>query len=271
FMLEANNSAGDITEARLFFSPTGSSVRSSEPIRFDAAPSVSLSHEWIMQQNGVPPGAEIGYFWRLTDSAGNEYETPEQRIVALDPRFEWQTVEDEELAVYWYDGGADWGQEIFETGKQALAQLEEELGTPIEQQVRVAVYGSSEAFRDAFPPQQEWIGGAAFPDIGVTVQIIDAGDRAWMKVVMSHELSHLVFAQVMEGALANSPAWLDEGLAMYNEPDGADELRGRESADNVRAAADANSLLRFSQLQGNFGADSQVVGLAYAQSEMLVT
>jgi hypothetical protein len=265
FTLEAASSEGDITSARLFFRPTGSTVRTSEPIQFDPASSVDLSHEWQMQQNGIPPGTHVEYHWSLTDSASNTFETPRQTALALDPRFDWQTMEEERLAIHWYDGGQEWGRQMFETGQRALAQLEEELGTEVERQVRLVAYRSGEDFRGAFPPQQNWIGGQAFPSLGVTVQIIGAGDESWMETVLFHELSHLVFHQALEGSLASAPAWLDEGLAMYNEPD------SRDSERRVREAAEANMLLPFSHLQGNFGADGQVVGIAYAQSEMMVT
>ncbi|MDQ4078012.1 MAG: peptidase MA family metallohydrolase [Chloroflexota bacterium] len=265
FTLDVNSSEDDIVEARVFFSPTGTSVRTSERVEVVPARTVDLSHEWNMQQNGVPPGAEIEYFWSVTDSEGNTIETEPESIVALDPRFEWKTIEDEELAIHWYDGDEAWGQEMFDTGKQALAQLEEELGTEIERQVRLVAYASGNDFRGAFPPQQDWIGGQAFPDLGITVQIIGAGDRNWMQTVLFHELSHLVFHQAMEGAIANTPSWLDEGLAMYNEP------VSRDSAERVRRAAESGELLPFSHLQGNFGADGPTVGIAYAQSEMLFT
>jgi hypothetical protein len=265
FTLEASSSEGELTTARLFFRPTGSTVRTSEPIQFDPAPAVTLMHEWQMQQNGIPPGTNVEYHWSLTDSAGNTFETPRQTTLALDPRFNWQTLEEERLAIHWYNGGQEWGRQMFETGQRALEQLEEELGTEVERQVRLVAYQSGEEFRGAFPPQQSWIGGQAFPSLGVTVQIIGAGDERWMETVLFHELSHLVFHQALEGSLASAPAWLDEGLAMYNEPD------SRDSERRVREAAEANTLLPFSHLQGNFGADGQVVGIAYAQSEMMVT
>lgn len=270
FTLEAVSNAGDLIEARVFFQPIGSSARVSEPVQFEPAPSISLAHEWQMQLNGIPPGAKIEYFWRLTDSAGNKFDTPKQTFVALDPRFEWQTVEDEELAISWYDGGEAWGQEMFDTGKQALAQLEDALGSNVTRQIRLLAFGDKNDFRGSFPPQQDWIGGQAFPDLGVTVQIIGEGDTGWMRTVLFHELSHLVFSQAVEGALARVPSWIDEGLAMYNEPDDLD-FGNRNSARLVEEAAENNELLAFSQLQGNFGADGAVVGIAYAQSEMMVT
>jgi hypothetical protein len=272
FTLEAVSNAGDLIEARVFFQPIGSSARISEPVQFEPAPSISLEHEWQMQLNGIPPGAQIEYFWRLTDSAGNKFDTPKQTYVALDPRFEWQTVEDEELAISWYDGEEAWGQEMFDTGKQALAQLEDGLGSDVTRQIRLVAFGDKNDFRGSFPPAQDWIGGQAFVDLGVTVQIIGEGDTGWMRTVLFHELSHLVFSQALEGALAPAPSWLDEGLAMYNEPDDLDSTnRNRNSARLVEEAAENNELLAFSQLQGNFGADRQVVGIAYAQSEMMVT
>lgn len=271
FTVEANSNAGEITEARLFFQPIGSSARISEPVLLEQpAATVSLEHEWQMQLNRIPPGAKIEYFWRLTDSAGNEFSMPAQHVVALDPRFEWQTVEDEELAISWYDGDSAWGDAMFTTGKEALAQLEEELGSQLTRQVRLVAYGQSAHFRDAFPIQQDWIGGQAFTDLGVTVQIIGAGEQAWMRTVLFHELSHLVFHQATEGSLARIPSWVEEGLAMYNEPNDLDS-GSRDSAERVLQAAEDNELLAFSQLQGNFGTDGETVGLAYAQSEMLVT
>jgi hypothetical protein len=266
FAVQASSTAGDIVEARIYFQPVGSGARISEPLEVSPSSLVSLTHEWNMQSNGIPPGTQVEYFWRLQDSAGNSFDTPTQTITPLDPRFDWQTLEDEELAISWYDGSAAWGQEMFDTGKAALAQLEGELGAEITSQVRLVAYSRESDFRGAFPPQQDWIGGQAFPDLGVTVQIIGEGEQNWMETVLFHELSHLVFAQATEGALVNPPSWLDEGLAMYNEPG-----EGRGSAGTIERAAEQNELLPFSRLQGNFGADGREVGIAYAQSEMIVT
>jgi hypothetical protein len=266
FTVEASSSAGDLVEARIYYQPVGSGARISEPLEVSPAPSLSLTHEWNMQNNGIPPGTQVEYFWRLRDSAGNSFDTPTQFLTPLDSRFDWQTIEDEDLAISWYDGGEAWGQEMFNTGQAALAQLEEELGAELTSQVRLVAFGNESDFRGAFPPQQDWIGGQAFPDLGVTVQIIGEGEQGWMETVLFHELSHLVFAQATDGALVNPPSWLDEGLAMYNEPG-----EGRGSAGTVERAAEDNELLPFSRLQGNFGADGRAVGIAYAQSEMIVT
>ncbi len=266
FTLSANSTAGTITEARIYYQPVGSSARISEPVTFDPAASVELEHEWSPQTNGIPPGAQTEYFWRLKDSAGNQFDTPKQYYVPLDPRYNWQTIEDDELSVSWYDGNQAWGQAMFDTGKDAIATLEAELQTDLTRQVRLVAYGREQDFRGAFPPQQDWIGGQAFPDLGVTVQIIGSNDTWWMQTVLHHELSHLVFAQATEGALQRPPSWMDEGLAMYNEPG-----EGRNSKDTVQRAAEDNELLPFSRIQGNFGADGRTVGIAYAQSEMMVT
>lgn len=264
FTLNAKSSAGDITEGRVFFQPIGSGARISEPVEFDQAAEVKLEQEWNMQKNRIPPGAKIEYFWRLTDSAGNTFDTPKQHFVPLDPRFDWKTLEDEELAISWYDGNEAWGQQMFETGKEALAQLEEKLGADITRQVRMVAFANKNDFQGAFPTTNSWIGGKAYPDLAVTVQIISDGSYSWMRTVLFHELSHLVLNQVMEGSIVPVPAWLDEGLAMYNEP-------VSRSHGKIEKAAETGDLLPFSYLQGNFGADGQEVNVAYAQSEMLVS
>ena len=264
FTLEAKSHAGELTEARIFFQPVGSGARISEPIEFEPAAEVFLENEWNMQRNNIPPGAKVEYFWRLTDSDGNTFETPKQQFTPLDPRFDWQTIEDEELAVSWYDGDQEWGQKMFDTGKEALAQLEERLGADITNQVRLVAFGNKSDFGSSFATMDDWVGGQAFSELGVTVQNISYNSDSWMKTVLFHELSHLVLHQFMEGSIVPVPAWMNEGLAMYNEP------ASRSSTSRMVEAAETGQLLPFSYLQGNFGSDGQEVNLAYMESEILI-
>lgn len=264
FTLEATSDAGEFTEARVFFQPVGSGARISEPVEFEPAAELALEQEWNMQRNNIPPGTKIEYFWRLTDSAGNTFDTPKQQFAPLDPRFDWQTIEDEELSISWYDGDQEWGQKMFDTGKEALAQLEERLGADITSQVRLVAFGNKSDFGSSFATMEDWVGGQAFSDLGVTVQNIEYNSDSWMRTVLFHELSHLVLHQVMEGSIVPVPAWMNEGLAMYNEP------VSRSNTSRMVEAAQTGELLPFSYLQGNFGSDGQEVNLAYMQSELLV-
>ncbi len=266
FELEATGER-PFTEARLYFRAAGASAWSSAPVPVEQpATEVHLRYEWFTKNATIPPGLLVEYYWRLRDETGQTFTTPRYRTEYLDVRFDWQRLEDEKLTVLWYAGDRAWGETMFQTGQAAIARLERAFGVSFEQPVRVVVYANDADFRSAFPPQQSWIGGQAFPDLGITVQIIAPGDRGWMEQVIPHEVAHLAFARATESALAVPPAWLDEGLAMYSEPG---EF-GEAQRERLRGAARSGTLPPLSRLQGNFGADHSTVSLAYLESWALV-
>lgn len=265
--VEAASSGPPLVEARLFIQPIGAPARVGRVVPVDPATTLRLTESYSLFENAVPPGTTVETFWRLTDAEGNRVETPPQQSLVLDPLYDWKTIEDARVAIHYYQGERVWGEAMFETAQRALAQLEEELGATITRKIRLVIYRDQRDFRAAFPPLQEWIGGRAFPRLGVTVQVIAAGEAEWMQTVIFHEISHLVFQQALEGALVPPPTWLEEGLAMFNEPD---TLRDRDSHEEVAAAALNDQLIPYSGLQGNFGADGRTVNIAYAQSELMV-
>lgn len=254
-------------DARVYFRPVGTAAWNSAPVPVETpSTDVRLRYEWFTKNATIPPGLLIEYYWRLEDETGQSFTTPHYQTEYLDVRFDWQRVEGEKLTVLWYAGDRAWGEAMFRVGEAAIERLEETFGVTFEQPVRVVVYANGEDFRSAFPPQQSWIGGQAFPEMGITVQIIAPGDRDWMEQVIPHEVAHLAFARATESALAIPPAWLNEGLAMYSEPG---EF-GEAQRERLREAARAGTLPPLSRLQGNFGADHSTVSLAYLESWALV-
>lgn len=256
----------ELADARLFFRPAGSSFWSSQPVEVTPGTTVTVEYEWFTGNQVLPPNLLLDYRWRFRTSDGESFETELQQVEFTDTRFEWQRLDSDRLSLLWYDGDRAWGEQMFATAQEAMDEIEADLGVTLDQPVRIVVYGNKDDFQGAFPPQQSWIGGQAFPDMHITVQIIAAGQDGWMSQVIPHEISHLVFHQATQEALANPPQWFDEGLAQYHEPG---EF-GEEERNTLRDAAQNGDLLPLSRLQGNFGADHNAVSLAYTQSWAMV-
>lgn len=254
----------ELTEARLFFRPVGTSFWSSEPVEITPGTSITAEYEWFTENQVLPPNLLLEYRWRVRTADGDTLETELEQVEFTDTRFDWQRLSDDTLTLLWYDGDQAWGEEMFSTAQQAMTEIQADLGVTLEQPIRIVVYGNKSDFQDAFPPQQAWIGGQAFPDMSITVQIIGSGEAGWMQSVIPHEISHLVFHHATEDALANPPSWFDEGLAQYHEPGEFDRL------DTLKSAAQRGDLLPLSRLQGNFGADHGTVSLAYTESWAMV-
>lgn len=254
----------ELTSARLFFRPAGTSYWSSEPVEITPGTSITAEYEWFTENQVLPPNLLLEYRWELETAGGETIKSDLQQVEFTDTRFEWQRLTSDKLTLLWYEGDQSWGEEMFSTAQQAMAEIQNDLGVNLEEPVRIVVYGNKSDFQGAFPPQQSWIGGQAFPDMSITVQIIGPGEDGWMHNVIPHEISHLVFHHATDDALANPPSWFDEGLAQYHEPGEFDQL------DRLKSAAQRGELLPLSRLQGNFGADHGAVSLAYTESWAMV-
>lgn len=264
--LTAHSTAGDITSIKLVFAKRGDTSLTSAPLQFEPAREVAAQHRWHTKYLSVPPGAPILFHWVIRDAVGNERVTEERVLYYDDLRFPWNRLENEQVALFWYEGDNSFGQELFDLANEAVERLSAEIGAQLAFQVRIVVYPGQEEFFSAFPRMRDWIGGRAFPKMGLTVQIISPdSNRDWWQGVIPHEIAHLLFHQATDHPFADPPAWLNEGLAVHSEAVSHDE---QESM--VRRAARGGELLPLPYVTGSFGPDHAQVSLAYAQSLSMV-
>jgi hypothetical protein len=267
FRLELDGSAS-VTEAVLTYQlGVDSCIEAGTNVSVDVIENNTAEWTWIMSRSGnPPPGATLWWEWTVTDSSGNTFTTPRQQLMFQDERFQWRTVEADNIRLHWYEG-SDVGPTLLDAAVDGLVRLEGDVGIQLDAQINIFIYGSSADMREAVLYIQDWAGGVAFSGyniilIGVPPGIADT----WGAATVRHELAHLVIGRFGESCLGGSrPNWLNEGLAVYSEgePD-------NETVTDIENAIEANSFYPVRSLNGAFPSHDSGANLAYSQSYSLV-
>ena len=235
-------------------------------IEFVAAEAVEVSWSWDMRRTGgLPPGAEVVYWWTVRDAGGNRTGTIPVQVQFDDKRYNWRSIDEGEVTIYWYEGEDYFAEEIALTVRQSLARLVEDTGAYLEEPVNIYIYGSSDALRGAMIFPQEWTGGVAFTRYSTIAIGIAPYNLSWGKRAIAHELTHLVIHQMTLNPYIDLPTWLDEGLAMHSEG----EL-SLTFMDSLNRAIEENRLISVRSLSSPFSAYTEQSQLGYAQSYSLV-
>jgi hypothetical protein len=233
------------------------------------APGEKTSAEWkwdMTQTGGLPPGADLSYWWSIEDASGREADTPVKTVSFDDGRHKWKSTGSTNFNLYWYKGDSHFAQQLVAAGEEALDLLEEDIGARPDRTIEVYVYGSTTALQGSLIYPDEWTGGVAFTEYGIVALGISTQQLSWGEGAMAHEMAHLVVHQVtMNGYGIVLPNWLDEGLAMYAEGELSSDLASALSSAVKRGRLDS-----VQSLSSSFPADTAGATLAYAESYSLV-
>ena len=234
---------------------------------FEAGEKTSAEWKWDMTQTGgLPPGADLTYWWSLEDAFGQKTDTPVKTVSFDDGRHEWKDAPGSGFNLYWYKGDSNFAQQLIEAGEDALTRLEDDIGAMPERTIEVYVYGSTAALQGSLIFPQEWTGGLAYTEYGIVALGVSTDQLGWGKGAMAHEMAHLVVHQVtMNGYGIVLPSWLDEGLAMYAEGDLTSEF-----ASALSSAVKRGQLDSVQSLSSSFPAQTAAATLAYAESYSIV-
>ena len=218
FRLMAESSS-EINEITLIYRIGSAPITNSAHPEFSPARRVEAEYVWRLQRGEIPPGSDIEYSWRIKDAAGNALETEFITFIYVDDRFTWQSLTEGKVVLYWYDADQTFGQGLLSSAVESLARLEENVGVELEKPVKIVVYQSKADMQGALTSQ-----GAVFEEQIITLGVVVAPDTVLLlgthqdvDVTIAHELTHVVVGLATENPYADIPAWLDEGLAMYNE------------------------------------------------------
>ena len=258
-----------ITSVRLLYRVKGLPATARGDATFEPGTQVEASYSLDQTRYYLPPGTELDYWWRITDEAGHSLKTEPQPYLYMDDTHDWNVLQNERLALYWYAGGDSLGQQLFEHANHTLDQIETEAGVRVKDAVKIFVYGSHADLMAALEVgTHEWTGGQAFAEQGVVVAGIEPGDLEFGLIAVPHELTHLVIHQATANPFGDLPRWLDEGLAVYMSGELDAEWRGYRRL--VKYLADSGQLMTLQTLSSSFPADSELANQAYAQSGVVV-
>ncbi len=264
-------SGADITDIRLNYT-----IERDEHARivgeffmhFTPSTTVETDYVWDMRMTGgLPPGARLQYWWRLTDADGASLTTSPATVVVTDDRYDWRSLTEGDVTLYWYEGDDDFAAELMATTQAALIELAADTGAELQKPVSLYIYASSDDLRGSMVYPQEWTGGVAFSQYGIIAIGIEpnASGLAWGKGAIVHELTHLVIHQVIFNPYSDLPTWLDEGLAMVS----MGELSSGY-VDILNAAKASSQLISVRSLSSPFSTYATESVLAYAESYELV-
>ncbi len=213
------------------------------------------------QALAVPPFSPIKYFWSVTDGTTVVSRTSNDVYYYRDTIYDWNTIHEDKVAVWWHDRPDAFGQEVMYVASLAYDDQAKFYSLSLESPVTVVIANTEQEF-SAWREEETYAGGFSFPEVSLTIQLVE-GDfdyYDWMSDVIPHEISHIYFSHLVK-RYSGATTWLEEGMCTYHEySDHLDEWK------TVRAAQEAGELLSLKDLEYEFGEDEEKIDLAYAES-----
>ncbi|MCY4365338.1 MAG: peptidase MA family metallohydrolase [Chloroflexi bacterium] len=263
----------EIEEVRVIMKTIGQTTRSAyRQVEFEPGITVSGEAELLTSGNNyVPPGTRMAYSFEVRDTAGRVLQTEEQVFVYLDTRFEWFTVSEGIVTVYYNDPLVkSRAEHVLETALESMRITGPLLGINPELPLHIVTYHN---YREMF-------GALPFRSQATSSQLITAGmafDEERVLMVHSgsgsvtsttaHEFVHLLVGDALGRAYPQAPAWLNEGLAEYGSYHGGNReiLNG-----TVKEAIDKDRLRPLWHL-GSYSGTPEEILYAYGHGDSVVT
>ena len=268
FSMSAESSAA-IADVRLhYYVERLSNARVTAEIYLDITPAAEITAEWtwdMRKTGGLPPGTAVRYWWTVKDTAGRDIRTETATLVFNDDRFQWQSVQQDTVTLYWYKGSNAFAGALLDAAVEGIETLYDTTGILFTDPVAIYLYSDSNALQNAMIFPQEWTGGVAYAQYATIAIGIQEGNLDWGLRTVVHELTHLVIHRMTDNPYLELPTWLDEGLAMYMEG----PLTGSFNYYLNRAVAN-EALLTVRSLVSPFSADATVSYLSYGESYCIV-
>ncbi len=214
------------------------------------------------QRTFLIPGAEVTYFWRIT-SGGVTTDTDPQLVVYEDTRFDWKSVTEGNLTVWWYAGDEEEARGVLAAGRETLDNIGALLQASVDFPVKIFYYDTAEDMQPAILSNNaEGVvtrGEVVYSDTAMVSADSVPGD------ITRHEVTHLVVREALRGPF-DVPDWLNEGTAVYAQiqPLG-------DQANSLDLAIKSGQVLSVRSLSSaTSGAIGSRVSLFYGQSYSLV-
>ena len=218
----------DIVEVRVYFRAAGSRQWGYAYADFQPGSLVVATSSIPMDETAyLAPGVDVEYYYRIRDAHGAVLKTERATVEYLDDRFDWRRVNIGPLELVYHDIRIDLVAVVARALNQDLQRVMDLLDHEPREGFKGVIYNSYADANAVFPVQSQTttdhgtFAGYAFPEQGVFV-----GQGLDRRIIV-HESTHLLFREALGDKALDAPAWLDEGLATYSEPN----VRIRSSRD----------------------------------------
>lgn len=256
-------SSQPVSVAQAFLRAGGDSNTISLAAEVDAEGNLSAIHE--ITNNRLRPFARIDFWFRFSFADGSTADSDVFQFDYTDNRFEWQSLEEGNLRIHWYDGDLAFGQSALDTARKGVEGASRLLSANFSQPVDVYIYANSNDLKATIEASgQAWVSGHASPYLRLALVAITPGpeEALNMERKIPHELAHILTYEVSGERYRLLPMWLREGIATISEI-----YPSLDYPRSLEVAVEAGSLLPFANLCGDFPTDASSRFLAYAQAE----
>ena len=208
-----------IVEVVLFFGEEGERlVRRIYP-GFVPGVQVQVDHREQLESGQYAPGIRFRVWWQLLAQDGTSFKTDTVLLDYTDDNQEWKVLSGARTDLFWYADAEAMAESLSDTGDEAIARLETDIGVSVEERISIYVYNSSRDMAVALSQRSQGYDDRVMT-LGVAVgehTLLLLGTHRDAELTIAHELSHLVIGLATDNPYTDLPRWLDEGLAMYAE------------------------------------------------------
>ena len=267
-------SASPVDDIRVFYKSQGAETISYGQLDLGAGPTTQASFfldTSVGTQGGtafIPPGTVFRYHYQVFTEDGESFRTEEKDFVYMDSRFEWTSITEGPLTVYYYGPTETRAQSIMQASLDATATMSRILGVEHVEPMNIITYNNYRHMQAALPPRPQTIReglitqGQAFTGIRVVLVL---GTDPTIEGIASHEVTHVLVDDAAGRAYTILPTWLNEGLAEYGN------VAPSESYDNALLYGIYTRRVKpLSHLNRFLGEPDDVV-IAYGQSRSVIT
>lgn len=251
------------SQAQAFLRASGESNTITVPASLDSDGNIIARHE--LANGRLRPFAKVDFWFRITFADNSSADSEVFQFDYTDNRFKWQSLEDGNLRIHWYDGDLVFGQSALDTARKGLERTSRLLSAKLSQPVDVYIYANSNDLKATIDESgQAWVSGHASPDLRLALVTITPGpeEALNMERKIPHELAHILTYEVSGERYRLLPMWLREGIATISEV-----YPSLDYPRSLEIAVEAGNLLPFASLCGDFPTDASSRFLAYAQTE----
>jgi hypothetical protein len=212
----------------------------------------------------IIPGAEITYHWEITDAAGEKTSTPDNVYVHADTRFTFQTLQQDNITLYYHSGTQQAAQAVLDATAATLRDVGALEKTQVTFPIKVFLYATADEMQPAIAPGEQGrgvqvLGEVVYSDTAMVSADVDTLDIA------RHEVAHIVTREATKGPFGIA-AWMNEGISVFSQ---TKPLAGHESA--LQTAIRADRVLSIKELNSSAsGSVASTVGLYYGQAGSMI-